>query len=271
MRNPLSSHTPFPPTTAMTFSLATLLPHSKANPTPAAAPQPTARISPWLASLAYRLAHRVVMPLYFGKIQITGQENLPRSGAVLLTPTHRSRWDGLMIPYATGRWVTGRDVYFMVSANEMRGFQGWWVSRLGGFPVDTAKPGRSSIRRGVELLRRQRMLVVFPEGDIYRDGSVHPLKAGPAHMAIQAALAEHMEVQVVPIALHYSQAVPTQGCAVTIKIGKPLATGSYLPDSSPTTLNQSQFKHSTQALTADLEARLVALNEAAQGAPVAEG
>ncbi|WP_353258196.1 1-acyl-sn-glycerol-3-phosphate acyltransferase, partial [Prochlorothrix hollandica] len=96
---------------------------------PIAKTDPKSNLCPWLTPVAYTLAHHLVLPFQFPTIEVVGQENLPRSGAVLLTPTHRSRWDGLMIPYATGRWVTGRDAYFMVSANEIRGLQGWCVGR----------------------------------------------------------------------------------------------------------------------------------------------
>lgn len=235
----------------MTFSLPSLI-TSTAPLSPAATATSKTQVCPWVSALAYRLVPRFILPFQFAKVQITGQENLPRRGAVLLTPTHRSRWDALIVPYATGRWVTGRDLFFMVSANEMEGFQGWWVKRLGGFPVNTKKPGRSSIQRGVELLRRQLMMVVFPEGDIFRDGAVHPLKAGPAHMALQAAQAEKMDVNLVPIVIHYSDPEVKRGCTVTVKIGKPLNTQDY---------DRTRTKQATQALTADLEAALAGLNE----------
>lgn len=93
----------------------------------------SSRVSPWLAPLAYFLGCRIVLPLHFGKITTSGQENLPTTGPVILAPTHRSRWDAVIVPAVTGRTVTGRDLTFMVSANEASGLQGWFVRRLGGF------------------------------------------------------------------------------------------------------------------------------------------
>ncbi|NET17264.1 MAG: 1-acyl-sn-glycerol-3-phosphate acyltransferase, partial [Okeania sp. SIO1H6] len=94
--------------------------HSPVNSKPSS-------ISPWLASLSYFLGHHIVMPLYFRKINIIGKENIPKDGPVILAPTHRSRWDGLIIPYTTGRLVTGRDLRFMVSMDEMKCLQGWLI------------------------------------------------------------------------------------------------------------------------------------------------
>jgi 1-acyl-sn-glycerol-3-phosphate acyltransferase len=76
--------------------------------------QITSHIAPWLINIVYPLGSSLVIPFYFGKIDISGQENIPPSGAVIVAPTHRSRWDALLVPYATGRLVSGRDLYFMV-------------------------------------------------------------------------------------------------------------------------------------------------------------
>ncbi len=182
------------------------------------------RISPWLMPLAYRLGQRLILPLVFREIDIQGIEHLPRRGPVLLAPTHRSRWDALIIPRSAGRPTTGRDIRFMVSANEMRGLQGWVIWRCGGFPVNTDQPGVASVRYGVDLLASGEMLVVFPEGGIFRDQQVHPLKVGPAWMAVQAAAQGDEPVQVVPIGLAYSQPYPHCGSRVAVRIGTPLST-----------------------------------------------
>ncbi|WP_347277356.1 lysophospholipid acyltransferase family protein [Leptolyngbya sp. FACHB-671] len=209
------------------------------------------RFSPWLTPLVYPLARRIVLPFYFGKIEVTGQENLPITGPVILAPTHRARWDAIMVPYATGRTVTGRDLRFMVTADEVKGIQGWFIRRLGGFPVNTKRPTVASLRHGVEVLQNGEMLVIFPEGGIFRDGQLHPLKPGLGRLAIQAEMSQPgLGVQVVPIALDYGEAFPTRGCNVKIQIGKPLKVANYV---------QGAAKQGAKRFTADLEAALRAL------------
>ncbi len=198
------------------------------NLTPGPEVPSRSHISPWLFPVLYRLGRHLVLPCYFGKIQVIGVENIPRQGPVILAPTHRSRWDGLVIPYAVGRATTGRDLRFMVTADEVRGVQGWFIRQTGGFPVDTRKPGVSSLRHGIEILQQQDMLVIFPEGGIFRDGQVHPLKPGLARLALQAAtLQPDANVQVVPISLQYGHTIPHWHCGITIKIGSPLAVAHY--------------------------------------------
>ena len=108
--------------------------HSSPNPSPPHKREPvSSKVSPWLARLIYPLGCYVVLPVYFGRITVSGQENIPRTGPVIVAPTHRSRWDALIVPYAVGRLASGRDLHFMVSANETRGVQGWFISRMGDF------------------------------------------------------------------------------------------------------------------------------------------
>ena len=207
----------------------------------------TSRVSPWLAPLVYFLGRRL-LSLFFGRIEVTGQENLPTSGPLILAPTHRSRWDALFIPAMTGRGVTGRDLRFMVSADEVRGIQGWFIRRLGGFPVDTKHPAITTLRHGVELLQQGEMLVIFPEGNIFRDGSLHPLKPGLARLAVSTESSHPgLGVKIVPISICYSQPVPHWGCDVQIRIGSPLQVADYCTNS---------VKQNAKHLTGELEAAL---------------
>ncbi len=210
-------------------------------------------ISPWLASLSYFLGRHIVMPFYFRRINIIGKENIPKEGPVILAPTHCSRWDGLIIAYATGRLVTGRDPRFMVSMDEVKGLQGWLIRRLGGFPINPKNPAVSCFRHGVELMLNREMLVVFPEGNIFRDNQVHTLKRGLARIGLQAESHQpNIDVKVVPISLNYNPVIPRRGCNVKVRIGVPLSVKDYICGSG---------KKQAQNLTMDLEAALKNLNQ----------
>lgn len=188
----------------------------------------TSHVSPWLVRLVYPLGRHLVLPFYFGKIEVKGRENLPKDNPVIFAPTHRSRWDALMLAYAAGRDITGRDLQFMVSVNEMKGVQGWFIRRLGGFPLDPKHPGISSLRHGIELLEQKKVLVIFPEGDIFRTEEIQPLEPGLARMALHAETDQpNLGIKVVPIRIHYSQPVPHKGCDVDIHIGSPLSVADY--------------------------------------------
>jgi len=212
----------------------------------------TSRFSPWLLPWVYPLGRHVVLPAYFGQIRVSGREHLPTEGPVILAPTHRSRWDALIVPYAAGRDITGRDLRFMVSADEVKGLQGWFIRRLGGFPINPKRPAIGSLRHGVELLENRETLVIFPEGGIFRDREMHPLKPGLARIALQAESSQPgLGVNVVPISIRYSDLLPKWGSDVDVQIGKPLQVKNY---------DLTHTKASAKQLTDDLEQALKQLN-----------
>ena len=178
-------------------------------------------VSPWLAPLAMVLTQDLAVPGFFSRVMVRGREHLPRSGAVLLAPTHRARWDALLVPHAAGRRVWGRDCRFMVTRDEMEGPQGWLLQRLGCFPVDQGRPTLASLRLAVNLLERGEQLVMFPEGRIHRHDEPLRLHQGLARLA-QLAAGQGVDVRVVPVGIAYGQPVPRPGQAAAVQIGPAL-------------------------------------------------
>jgi 1-acyl-sn-glycerol-3-phosphate acyltransferase len=211
------------------------------------------RVAPWLTRLVYPLGCYLVIPLFFGKITVIGRENVPRQGSVIVAPLHRSRWDALMIPFAVGRLASGRDLHFMVTSSELTGLQGWFISRLGGFPVNINRPGLSCLRHAIDLLCDGEMLVMFPEGGIIRDYPTHRLKPGVARLALEANQRQpHQDIQILPISIQYSDSYPSWGCDVTLNIGKPLSVAEYR--------HGKNVKDNTGNLTTALTTQLKELN-----------
>ncbi|MEM8614582.1 MAG: lysophospholipid acyltransferase family protein, partial [Cyanobacteria bacterium P01_H01_bin.105] len=176
------------------------------------------------------------------------QENIPISGPVVFAPTHRSRWDALLVGLV-GHETTGRYLRFMVTADECLGLQGWAIRRLGGFPVDVRRPAIATLRHGVQLLQNQQTLVIFPEGNIFREKEVHQLKPGLARLALQAEQSTpNLGVKVLPIYLDYDSPHPSFGSRVEVRIGKPLDVSNYLAPRSA--------KQQATLLTADLKQSL---------------
>ena len=164
-------------------------------------------ISPWLGPVAMLVTQDLVLPSYFGPLQVRGQEHLPQGGPVLLAPTHRARWDALMLPFGAGRRVTGRDCRFMVSSDEMTGLQGWCLHRLGCFPVDTRRAGPASLRYALDLLHQGEQLVMFPEGRIQQTDEPISLRPGLSRL-VQLAASQGVSVPVIPVGIAYGHSRP---------------------------------------------------------------
>ncbi|RCJ21116.1 glycerol acyltransferase [Nostoc minutum NIES-26] len=204
----------------------------------------TSRVSPWLSPLAYLLGRHLLLPLFFGRIRITGQKNIPSTGPLILAPTHRARWDALLVPYTATTCAIGKDLRFMVTIDECQGLQGWFVRRLGGFPVNSKHPSITTLRHGVQLLQQGKTLVIFPEGNIYRDGEVHPLKPGIARLSLNAEFSQPgLGVKILPIGINYSQPYPNWGTDVNIHIGNAINVADY---------TNGSVKQNAKRLTEDL-------------------
>jgi 1-acyl-sn-glycerol-3-phosphate acyltransferase len=212
-------------------------------------------ISPWLSPLAMLITQDIALAGYFGPIMVSGREHLPPSGAVLLAPTHRARWDALMLPHAAGRRVTGRDCRFMVTVDEMKGLQGWFLHRLGCFPVDQGRPGMASLRYALDLLAAGEQLVVFPEGRIRREDAPIRLQQGLARLALLAA-GQGVDVPVLPVGIAYGHASPRPGDGAALRFGPPLrASGQGREAARAFTLALAEAMESAEQAARELVGR----------------
>ena len=88
----------------------------------------------------------------------------------------------------------------MVTTTEMRGLQGWFLKRLGCFPVDQQRPSMTTLRLAIDLLAAGQQVVVFPEGRIQRRDQPIKLHLGLVRLA-QLAQRRGVSVPVIPVGL----------------------------------------------------------------------
>ena len=76
----------------------------------------TDRINPFLGFLAMFVTQDIVIKAFFSEINVKNKKfSIPKNSSIILAPTHRSRWDGLILTLAMGRRVTKKDCRFMVT------------------------------------------------------------------------------------------------------------------------------------------------------------
>ena len=164
----------------------------------------------------------IVMKIFFKKKKIIDNKFLiPHNSSVILAPTHRSRWDGLILTMAMGRRVTKKDCRFMVTNSEMKGIQGWFLKRLGCFSINQISPSFSILRYAVNLIVEKRQLVVFPEGKINKYGKKIALKEGLFRLA-RLATKKTSSITIIPIGIAYSEVNPKFRSKVSLCFGEPL-------------------------------------------------
>ena len=170
----------------------------------------------------------IVLRFFFRKKKILKNGfSIPINSSIILAPTHRSRWDGLILTMAMGRRVTKKDCRFMVTKSEMRGIQGWFLKRLGCFSINQLSPSLSALRYAINLIEKGEQLVVFPEGKINRYGKKLVLKEGLYRLALLATK-KTKSITILPIGIAYSEVYPKFRGKFCLSFGQPIVMNDNL-------------------------------------------
>jgi len=156
--------------------------------------------------------------LLFG-VRVRGRERLPRSGAYVVAPSHRSLLD---IPFAAT--VTRRRLRYMAKEEIFNGpFWTWVFNELGAVAVDRDGNDRAALKAIEAALREGEPVVIFPEGTRREGPELGPLASGTAYVALKAG------VPVVPVGIGGSEDPIVRyrwfpwWSRVTVVVGEPIA------------------------------------------------
>lgn len=133
----------------------------------------TRRRVPWLQTVAVAL----LLPLLslISRVRILGRENIP-DGGYIAAANHRSNLDALFVALAIRRRIR-----FMGKSELFDGRWGWLLNRLGAFPVQRGVWDADAFETAATVLRRGRVMSIFPEGGVHIDRG--PAKSGVGHIA----------------------------------------------------------------------------------------
>ena len=171
--------------------------------------------------LVSRLLQVVASDLF--RLHVQGLDNLPKSGAFILSSNHQSFVDpivlGSVLPFEVFRNC------FSVGTSEIFG-QGFMRTLARWLRVVLVDPDTNlvpAMRAGAYGLRHGRVLLLYPEGERSIDGTPKVFKKGAAILSI------HLQVPVVPVAIDGFYDAWPRGknffqklAPLKIQIGKPL-------------------------------------------------
>jgi long-chain acyl-CoA synthetase len=147
--------------------------------------------------LGWRIALLILKAVFrtYGRMAIRGVENLPREGPYLLTPNHLSNVDAFLLAAALPASIA-RQVFYL---GDTKFFGGPVSSRLARniqvIPVDMEAKLHNALQLSAYVLRKGKILCVFPEGSRSRDGNIKEFKKGVA------IIAKELNVPLVPVAI----------------------------------------------------------------------
>lgn len=138
-------------------------------------------------------------------------QSIPRGTGVIVTPNHADETDP-QICLDLSRRAKRRFIFMgnREAFDEMNGFAGWALQRMGVFSVERGGHDVSAKQYAVDVVRSgMQDLVIFPEGEIfYLNESVQPFHSGAVEIGIKAILAEREKnpawtAYIVPVAIKY--------------------------------------------------------------------
>jgi 1-acyl-sn-glycerol-3-phosphate acyltransferase len=194
----------------------------------------------------FRIARAVVLTPFKAifRVRVHGREHVPRSGAFIVAPSHRSLFDIFFTGY-----VSRRRIRFMAKRELFQNrLLSWLVTTFGGFPVDRESVDRAAVRAAQAALAAGEPVVVFPEGTRHSGPVIGELFDGAAYLATR------LRVPVVPVAIAGSEQILPSGKSiprlhrVAIVVGEPV-----LPPDHEGRARRTEVGHMTEQLRAELQ------------------
>ena len=167
-----------------------------------------------------KIIYRVVRGLFniymklFRGLKIEGREYIPKEGRLLVAANHTSNLDPPLIGVGMTRYM-----YFMAKKELFKNkFIGWFITKLGAFPIDREKADLEAIKTSLKILKRGGVLGVFPEGTRSKSGKLGKAQPGIVRIALKA------KAPILPCALIN---VAGGKRPVIIRFGKPITLEDY--------------------------------------------
>ncbi|WP_245979846.1 lysophospholipid acyltransferase family protein [Gryllotalpicola protaetiae] len=140
------------------------------------------------------------------KFRVAHPERIPARGAYVIAPNHYSEIDPVIVGMMVFR--AGRNPRFLAKSSLFKiPVLGWFLRRSGQVPVErtaaAAAKAASPLSAAAELVDKQGIVIVYPEGTLTRDPDMWPMrgKTGAARIALEQG------IPVIPIAHWGTQAL----------------------------------------------------------------
>ena len=203
---------------------------------------------PTLGSIvSYKIMRAIVVgvSVSYTRTKVIGRHNIPRDGAFVLAPIHRSNIDTPLAAAVSSRRLRfmGKDSLWKIRVI------GWILSALGAFPVTRGTADREALKRCIAVLEMGEPLVLFPEGTRQTGPIVMPLFDGAAYIAVKAG------VPIIPLGIGGSERVMPKGKKMIYPRKCVLVIGEPISAQADETgrVSRSAVKELTEKLTVDLQ------------------
>ncbi len=128
------------------------------------------------------------------KINVINEENIPdMKGGYIIACNHQSYAD----PPLMAAIIRGKFSFMAKEELFKNPFFAWLIRRCGAFPVTRGSGDDTPINTALEVIKKGRIFVIFPEGTRSKDGTIGRVKSGIALIASEA------NAPVLPVCVRY--------------------------------------------------------------------
>jgi 1-acyl-sn-glycerol-3-phosphate acyltransferase len=153
-----------------------------------------------------------------GGIRIYGKARLPERGPLIIACNHQSIIDPLVLMVIMPYKITFLAASYLFKIPIL----GMILRGVGAMPINNVKVDYGSLKRAIALLKKGKILGIFPEGKVSLDGQIKALMPGWAYMALKTGTG------VLPVVIKGSREVLPVGTyvprrnTITVYIGQAL-------------------------------------------------
>lgn len=182
----------------------------------ASSPKPTKNlyepyVTPGWFWVSLRAVARAIFFLILN-VKLVGRENIPKQGPFIVASNHLDWTDIPLVPA-----YMKQQVIYLAKEELHQGRLRWLVRFLGAIPVKRGEADRQLLRASDELLKKGKVLVIFPEGTRSRIRQMAQAHAGLGMIALRSG------APVLPVAISGSEhALKKFRPRITISYGEPL-------------------------------------------------
>ena len=118
----------------------------------------------------------------FYRVKIFGKENLVKKGRNIVACNHLCKMDVFLV----GALYPNKTIFMSKIEWYKNKFFGAILKKLGSIPLDRDKPSLASIKEGLQVLRDNKRLGIFPEGRRnFETNDLQEIKQGTAMFAVK--------------------------------------------------------------------------------------
>jgi len=181
----------------------------------------------------WRQVAKLNVLLYFGKIEINGEENIPANDAPFIyAVNHQAAFMDAVILGTLSPFP----VYYLTRSDVFKPATKWIFSCFNMIPIYRIRDGFSKLSKNEaifetikDLLLQDKRILIFPEGNHHHTHFLRPISKGVSRIAINSQLVNEKDIYVVPVGLNYFSHTRSSRKLI-LNYGKPIRVNDFIPE-----------------------------------------